>query len=110
MRFPKLMWLTLATLDLIAAVQVAATSPLKEDGLWCTQAALLLLLSTRQEGCSTLDAATSCRSGKPGVLKPWFMRQYSGGDVTADNVYFEPTERPNEYRIYSESEWSARRP
>jgi hypothetical protein len=47
--------------------------------------------------------------GKPGVLKPWFTQRYPVGEVRAENVYFEPTGRPNEYRIYSESEWKSRR-
>jgi hypothetical protein len=47
--------------------------------------------------------------GKSGALKPWFTRRYPVGEVKAENVYFEPTGCPNEYQIYSESEWKARR-
>jgi len=45
--------------------------------------------------------------GKPGALKPWFARHYSADRVAAENVYFKPTGQPNEYRIYTESEWKA---
>jgi hypothetical protein len=45
--------------------------------------------------------------GKPGALKLWFTRQYPLGSIKAENVYFEPTGLPNEYRIYSESEWKS---
>lgn len=48
--------------------------------------------------------------GRPGALRPWFGRHYSAHSVEAENVYFRPTEQPNEYRIYTESEWKASRP
>jgi hypothetical protein len=47
--------------------------------------------------------------GKPGTLKEWFTRRYPVGEIKVENVYFEPTERSNEYRIYSELEWKARK-
>lgn len=47
--------------------------------------------------------------GKPGALKGWFTRHYPVAEVKAENVYFEPTRWSNEYQIYSESEWKARK-
>jgi len=47
--------------------------------------------------------------GQPGALKPWFTRRFPFGEVKTENVYFEPTDRSNEYRILSESEWKASR-
>lgn len=46
--------------------------------------------------------------GQPGALKRWFTERYRFAEVSRENVYFESTVRPNEYRIYSESEWRAR--
>jgi hypothetical protein len=43
--------------------------------------------------------------GQPGALRPWFTRHYSVEKVELENVYFKPTGQPNEYRIYTESEW-----
>jgi hypothetical protein len=43
--------------------------------------------------------------GQPGALRPWFARHYSADRVEAENVYFKPTGQPNEYRIYTESQW-----
>jgi len=43
--------------------------------------------------------------GKPGKLKTWFIRRYPIGIAKVEKVYFAHTDRPNEYRIYSESEW-----
>jgi hypothetical protein len=45
--------------------------------------------------------------GRPGTLKPWFTRHYSAEEVEGEKVYFKPTGRPNEYRIYTEVEWKA---
>jgi hypothetical protein len=45
--------------------------------------------------------------GKPGALRPWFARHYSADRVEAESVYFKPTGQPNEYRIYTKSEWKA---
>ncbi|MHB1943229.1 MAG: hypothetical protein ACYCP0_09290 [Acidiferrobacteraceae bacterium] len=46
--------------------------------------------------------------GKPGALKPWFTERYPFDRVEGDEVYFEPTGRPGEYRLYSASEWAHR--
>jgi hypothetical protein len=45
--------------------------------------------------------------GQAGALKPWFVRHYSRDRVESENVYFEPTGQPNEYRIHTESAWRA---
>ena len=45
--------------------------------------------------------------GQPGALRPWFARHYSADRVEAEQVHFKPTGQPNEYRIYTESEWKA---
>jgi len=45
--------------------------------------------------------------GQPGALRAWFTRHYSPEKVEPVNVYFKPTGQPNEYRIYTESEWKA---
>ncbi len=47
--------------------------------------------------------------GKPGTLKAWFTRHYPLDKAKAENVYFEPTRHGDQYRIYTESEWKARR-
>jgi hypothetical protein len=46
--------------------------------------------------------------GQPGALKVWFKQHYSFEKVESVNVYFNPTGQPNEYRICTETEWSAR--
>jgi hypothetical protein len=46
--------------------------------------------------------------GQPGALKAWFKQHYCFEKVESVNVYFNPTEQPNEYRICTETEWSAR--
>jgi len=43
--------------------------------------------------------------GKPGQLRPWFDRHYSSEKVLTEEVYFKPTGQPNEYRIYTKSQW-----
>jgi hypothetical protein len=44
--------------------------------------------------------------GKPGTLKPWFLRHYAADKIDGITVYFKPTGRPNEYRIYTGAEWA----
>jgi hypothetical protein len=48
--------------------------------------------------------------GKPGALKRWFLQRFPAEHIPQENenVYFEPTGSPSEYRIYSASEWEAR--
>ncbi|MGA9040362.1 MAG: hypothetical protein WB421_07495 [Terriglobales bacterium] len=45
--------------------------------------------------------------GQAGALKSWFRQHYSADRVETQNVYFKSTGHPNEYRIYTESEWKA---
>ena len=37
--------------------------------------------------------------GKPGALRSWFAQHYIAEQVVVENVYFEPTNQPNEYQI-----------
>ena len=45
--------------------------------------------------------------GQPGALKPWFRKHYDEKRANGGTVYLVPTERSNEYRIYTEDEWAA---
>jgi hypothetical protein len=44
--------------------------------------------------------------GKPGTLKPWFLRHYAANKIDGVTVYLRATDRPNEYRIYTGAEWA----